>query len=368
MPLDLGLGLAGFAISAIMAIAIIAAAFKPGGRPPLLALVFIEAATFFGSAIAGRVAPGSFASSACSYCGTLFGLPALYLFERSMLEKLGRRACLHFIPAAVNLPLGLVFAALGSSGRGALAQAIYYLALVAAQTAQLFFYGRAANSLAKGYGRRDGADWLLRAARAVIAAYAVITALSWAIIFVTVAEEILGREIDTSAWVDPMSLLTAFFLAWTLGLCVLWSRERGSSESEEMRKYGGRALPGASADELVGRARALLEDASDLASEEAQPRALAARLGVPYYLLSRAVNEREGLSVLDLVNGYRVERAKAILASRPEASVLDACFESGFSAKSTFNEVFRKSVGMTPRQYRLSLASSPNALCEERKH
>jgi AraC-like DNA-binding protein len=249
-------------------------------------------------------------------------------------------------------------AASGSGGRGGLGLALYYLALVIAQSLQLILYGRAALALAKGYGKGQGSNWLLRAARAVIAAYAVITALGWAIILATVAEEILGYEIEIASWVDPAAALTASFLAWTLGLCLLWGSERGSEEGRDRRKYGGRSFSAEESALLVRRVRELLEKAGDLASEEIEPRSLAARLGVPYYLLSRAVNELEGMSLLELVNGYRVERAKAVLAGRPEASVLDACFEAGFQSKSTFNEVFRRKVGMTPREYRLEAGVS----------
>jgi len=352
MSLDLWLSLAGLSISAAAAIAILRSSRGPGGRPAFLALVFLEAALFFLGVVAGRLPGGSFLSAACSYCGSFIGLPSLYLFARSTVEKVGRRACLHYLPALANLPLGLAMAALGSSSKGGLAPAIYYLVLVAALTAQLVIYGRAALVLARDHGGGPGPNWLLRAARAVISAYALLCAMSWAMILVALAEELVGRPIESRSWIDPASLLVALFLAWTLGLCALWGRDRNSAESRELRKYGGRPLPEPEADRLVRRVRALVAVEPDLAAEAAQPRALASRLGVPYYLLSRAVNELEGRSLLDLVNEYRVERAKAILSEKHEASVLDACFEAGFQAKSTFNEVFKKRVGMTPRQFR----------------
>ncbi|MBW8311215.1 MAG: helix-turn-helix domain-containing protein [Rhizobium sp.] len=51
-------------------------------------------------------------------------------------------------------------------------------------------------------------------------------------------------------------------------------------------------------------------------------------------------------------NQHRCERAKRLLAGRPEATVADIQFECGFSSKSSFYAAFRKCTGMTPVEYR----------------
>lgn len=349
MALSYWLSACGLGLSIVMIAAIVVASRKPAGKPPYLALVFLEAAAFFLATIAGD-SRGGIVAAALSYCVSLIGLPSLYLYERSAVGEHNRGAWRHYLPAFVNLPIGLSLSLLGPHWRLGLPMAAYYAALTMAQTAQLILYGRAALRIARGYGGKP--NWLLRVSWAVIAAYGVIIALSWAVLGVLAAEELFGCDIDASPWMDPVSILAVVFLAWTLGLCLVWGGERASGESTEARKYGGRPLPRTEAVEIVKRTRALLAESEDLAEEAVEPRSLARRLGVPYYALSRAVNELEGMSLLELANEYRVERAKEILRSRPEASILDACYEAGFQAKSTFNDVFRRRVGMSPRDYR----------------
>ena len=48
------------------------------------------------------------------------------------------------------------------------------------------------------------------------------------------------------------------------------------------------------------------------------------------------VNERCGQTVADLIREKRVERAKALLDGRPDASILRIALESGFPAKFSF--------------------------------
>jgi AraC-like DNA-binding protein len=82
------------------------------------------------------------------------------------------------------------------------------------------------------------------------------------------------------------------------------------------------------------------------------PRRLAKLLGVPYYLLSRAINEHNEQTVADLIREKRVQRAKALLDECPDATILRIALEAGFPAKSSFNDAFRKTVGMSPSEYR----------------
>jgi AraC-like DNA-binding protein len=76
------------------------------------------------------------------------------------------------------------------------------------------------------------------------------------------------------------------------------------------------------------------------------------RRGLPYYLLSLAVKEHSGRTIADLVREQRVERAKRLMDSRPEATILEIALESGFTAKSSFNDAFKRTLGMCPKDYR----------------
>lgn len=68
--------------------------------------------------------------------------------------------------------------------------------------------------------------------------------------------------------------------------------------------------------------------------------------------LSRIFNEGMGDTFSQVVQGYRVEKAKSLLLQHPDISIESVANLSGFSAQTTFYFVFQKQVGMTPKQFR----------------
>ncbi len=62
---------------------------------------------------------------------------------------------------------------------------------------------------------------------------------------------------------------------------------------------------------------------------------------------------RLGCSPIEYVTRYRLEKARAMLARG--CAVTEAAFGCGFNSASYFAEVFRRSCGMTPKEYRRSM-------------
>jgi AraC-like DNA-binding protein len=311
----------------------------------------------------------------------------------------------HYLPSLAAIPLGscLAFYAAGRRDGGGIVAGAYILLALCGESAQLALYGRALLLLTSPRRGIVEGEWPRRTVLAGLCGYGSFLLLSWLGFGASLLGELQGRWTPPLPGLDLGSLVVAVLLAWTLGLCALWGGQgrsarscgemagdpardeaaaqlrvcttgsategegRGSlpgqagpGEDAEGRralgaKYGGRPLPEAEARRIVGRARALLSASPDLGSQAVEPRRIAERLGLPYYLLSRAVNEAEGQSLGELVNEYRIERAVGLLGSRPELGILDVALESGFQAKSTFNEVFRKRVGSSPSEYRARL-------------
>jgi AraC-like DNA-binding protein len=81
---------------------------------------------------------------------------------------------------------------------------------------------------------------------------------------------------------------------------------------------------------------------------------LAERVAIPSHHLSQLLNERLGLSFFDYVNRLRVEEVKRLLLDpkKDGQSILDLAFEAGFSSKSSFNSIFKRSTGYSPSAYR----------------
>ncbi|MGE5604404.1 MAG: helix-turn-helix domain-containing protein, partial [Bacteroidota bacterium] len=89
---------------------------------------------------------------------------------------------------------------------------------------------------------------------------------------------------------------------------------------------------------------------------------LASRLGISRNRLSQVLNEKMGVSFYDFVNTYRVNQVKEYL-NAPEyrhLKMLALAFEAGFNSKATFNSFFKKTVGLTPSEYRKQMTSSPS--------
>lgn len=349
--IGLALALLAGAISALTA-------FRGERRRAFLSLVFLEAGLYFASELLAslRIAPAL--SLALGFGSAFYGLPALYFYARALLGLDPGKPLGHFLPALAALPLGtgVALSCAASGFRGGLGTILYILLVIAGQTSQLVFYGRA--SMALTAGAEGASPWPRRALLAGLTGYGLFLALSWASAGFMLADFFLDRPIPVPEGIDLSGVTVSVLLVWTVGLCALWgtgaAADRPANRADGTPKYGGRPLDPDDAASLIARARALLESETDLGDARVSPRRLASRLGAPYYLLSRAANENAGTTLAELVNEARIERAKRLLWEEPGASVLDVALESGFSAKSTFNEVFKRRVGLSPTEYRRS--------------
>lgn len=94
---------------------------------------------------------------------------------------------------------------------------------------------------------------------------------------------------------------------------------------------------------------------------------LARRSGYPEYLVSAVINRRLGSNFCDYVNQLRVEAVRERLADPDEArSILEIAYDCGFTAKSTFNQAFKRQVGRTPSEYRRSATAASTAQRQSR--
>ena len=80
---------------------------------------------------------------------------------------------------------------------------------------------------------------------------------------------------------------------------------------------------------------------------------LADGLQIPSHHISQVLSERMNTNFYTIINHYRVEKAKELLASGAleKISVQAVGEECGFSSKTSFYRAFKKVTGMTPAQY-----------------
>jgi len=83
---------------------------------------------------------------------------------------------------------------------------------------------------------------------------------------------------------------------------------------------------------------------------------LAESLNVSTHYLSQIINEQLQQNFFDFINSYRIEEAKRRLTSPTDKnhSILTIAMDAGFNSKSSFYNAFKKSMDMTPTQYRKS--------------
>ncbi|MBL8032460.1 MAG: helix-turn-helix transcriptional regulator [Leptospiraceae bacterium] len=81
---------------------------------------------------------------------------------------------------------------------------------------------------------------------------------------------------------------------------------------------------------------------------------LAEQLKLSPHLVSMIINAELQQNFYNLVNSYRVEKAKQLLMSAAEPNMIEVAYASGFQSKSAFNRVFKQITGQTPSTFRVS--------------
>jgi AraC-like DNA-binding protein len=126
----------------------------------------------------------------------------------------------------------------------------------------------------------------------------------------------------------------------------------------QKQKYQTSHLKNVDIKALSARLDLLMREEKIYLDDKLSVKALASLLQVTTHQLSEYINVHHGKNFSGLLNDYRVEEAKALLANEPGMSVIEVAFASGFGTKSNFNSVFLKATGMSPLQYRRQNANA----------
>lgn len=119
-------------------------------------------------------------------------------------------------------------------------------------------------------------------------------------------------------------------------------------------KYKGSNLDKERTKEILRKLDICMEAEKPYLNEELSIRELAQMLEISSKNLSRVINEQKGMNFFDFINQYRIEEACELLQnrSRSELRINEIMYQVGFRSKSTFNQVFKHKMGMTPNAYR----------------
>lgn len=79
---------------------------------------------------------------------------------------------------------------------------------------------------------------------------------------------------------------------------------------------------------------------------------LACELDIPKHHTSQIINENFDMNFFDFINKYRVEEWKQIIRQDGSQNITEALYASGFNNRVSFYKAFKKSTGLTPKEYR----------------
>jgi AraC family transcriptional regulator len=103
-----------------------------------------------------------------------------------------------------------------------------------------------------------------------------------------------------------------------------------------------------------GRLRAVVEYVEEHLGAGPTLGQLAAVAGLSVYHFARQFKAATGLPPHEYVIARRVERAKQFLQGGGDLSLAEVAARAGFSDQSQFSRHFKRLVGATPRQFRMS--------------
>ena len=85
----------------------------------------------------------------------------------------------------------------------------------------------------------------------------------------------------------------------------------------------------------------------DLTVEEVAEKAMLSQSYFRYLF-----KQLSGRSLIDYINGRRISKAAQLLKSKPEARIIDICYQIGFHHVNYFNKIFLREMGVSPSAYR----------------
>lgn len=144
--------------------------------------------------------------------------------------------------------------------------------------------------------------------------------------------------------------LSFTFILYLIVLLLIFKNSKSSAFFQEKIKYKNKELD-ADTIESIKQKIALITEKELFLNPNLTLDVTAKELKISKHMLSQYLNEKLGKSFSNLINEYRIEKAKELLQSNKNYTVEGLGYESGFSSKSTFFTTFKKITGKTPTEY-----------------
>jgi AraC-like DNA-binding protein len=129
-------------------------------------------------------------------------------------------------------------------------------------------------------------------------------------------------------------------------------------EEKSYPKYEKFRLPASEEEKYVKNLQTYMSEKKPFLNDELTLQNLADELSISTHHLSMILNIHCKQSFYNFINIYRVEdvKSKLINSEFNDHNILTIAYDSGFNSKSTFNTMFKKFTGKTPKEYRKQLS------------
>jgi len=118
-------------------------------------------------------------------------------------------------------------------------------------------------------------------------------------------------------------------------------------------KYRNTLLPPALAAQYLDEIEKALSEEELFKDPSLTLESFGSHLNIPPHHISQVINANYAVNFPQHINNYRLRHAQQLL-SRADGTmnILQIAYESGFNSKSSFNTIFKKTTGLSPREYR----------------
>jgi AraC-like DNA-binding protein len=144
--------------------------------------------------------------------------------------------------------------------------------------------------------------------------------------------------------------LSFTFILYLMALLLVFKNSKESTFFKEKEKYKNKEIDMDTLD-LIGQKLSIIVKKELYLKPNFTLDEAAKELNVTKHILSQYLNVILGKSFTNLINEYRIEKAKELLEAENNFTVEGIGYESGFNSKSTFFTTFKKITGKTPTEY-----------------
>lgn len=119
------------------------------------------------------------------------------------------------------------------------------------------------------------------------------------------------------------------------------------------KKYAKSSLTAEDSHRIWKEVNRMMEEEKLYLNPEYRLNELAQRMDRSIHHISQVINQQQGGSFSDFLNGYRIREAQGLLKSdrTRQLTILAIALEAGFNSKTTFYNAFKKETGLTPSQF-----------------